>query len=251
MVKTSDESTAPIRTGHRRYVELAQSLLSAIIRGDYREGDRLPPDREIAARHGVSRPTAREAFLALELIGAIEVRHGDGVYVSGVGARFGGTKGSPLDAPPRELIEARRLIEPMVAQLAARRIGKEAVEALSRDVDEAAGLAGDPDQLPRFVALGLEFHAGLAPACNNALMSGIVCQFVDAERHPLWILVNQQAMRHQATREAQVLEHRAIINAVASGDSAAAEQAMRSHLERLSGTIFYPAPVRADAAGDG
>lgn len=50
----------------------------SIAQGDYAAGDRLPPDREIAARTGVSRPTAREALLALELIGAVEVRHGDG-----------------------------------------------------------------------------------------------------------------------------------------------------------------------------
>src|SRR5689334_14133503 len=107
-MQTSDQSTA---AGQRRYLAVAQHLLMAIARGDFSAGDRLPPDREIATSAGVSRPTAREALLALELVGAVEVRHGDGAYVRGPQARVGGVHGSPLDAPPRELIETRRTLE--------------------------------------------------------------------------------------------------------------------------------------------
>jgi DNA-binding FadR family transcriptional regulator len=96
----------------------------------------------------VSRPTAREVLLALELIGAVEVRHGDGAYVRGPQARVGGFNGSPLDAPPRELIETRRTLKPAVAALAATRIGPDTLTALSRDGEEAAELVLSRRSIP-------------------------------------------------------------------------------------------------------
>src|SRR3954469_24289690 len=133
-------SGQPGQVGQRRYLAVAQQVLMAIARGDFAAGDRLPPDREIATSAGVSRPTAREALLALELIGAVEVRHGDGAYVRGPHARVGGVQGSPLDAPPREVIGTRPPWNPAVAALAATRISPDTLTALSRDLDEAAEL---------------------------------------------------------------------------------------------------------------
>lgn len=210
----------------------------AIARGDYGAGDRLPPDREIAARAGVSRPTAREALLALELIGAVDVRHGDGAYVSGSAARVGGTTGSPLDAPPRELIETRLTLEPAVAALAAMRIAPERLEALRRNVDESAELAHEPTQMPRFISLGLQFHAEVAPGCGNTLLADIIAQLVNVEMHPLWALVNQQAMSSLPARLGQMDDHRAIVEAIASGEPSRAREAMTSHLNSLDAAIF-------------
>jgi len=234
-MKRSDQSGP---SSQRRYLYVAQDVLVAIARGDYAAGDRLPPDREIAARAGVSRPTAREAFLALELIGAVEVRHGDGAYVSGPRARVGGVDGSPLDAPPRELIETRRTLEPSVAALAASRISPEMLVGLSRDLDEAAELAREPEHLPRFITLGLRFHADVAPGCGNSILADIVAQLVNVEMHPLWALINQQAMSSVEARQGQVRDHRAILAAISSGDPARAAEAMRSHLLTLDAAIF-------------
>jgi len=222
----------------RRYLAVAQAVLMAIARGDYAPGDQLPPDRELAARAGVSRPTAREALLALELVGAVEVRHGDGAYVSGPRARVGGADGSPLDARPRELIESRRVLEPSVAALAATRMSAETLGELSRDLDEAADLTDDAEDLPRFITLGLRFHADLAPGCGNTLLADIVAQLVNVEMHPLWALVNQQAMSSVEARRGQVTDHRAILAAIRSGDSQEAAEAMSSHLLALDAAIF-------------
>jgi DNA-binding FadR family transcriptional regulator len=234
--------------GQRRYLAVAQQVLMAIARGDFSAGDRLPPDRDIATSAGVSRPTAREALLALELIGAVEVRHGDGAYVRGPQARVGGVQGSPLDAPPRELIETRRALEPAVAALAATRISPDTLTALSRDLDEAAALVHEPQELPRFITLGLRFHAEAAPGCGNGLLADIVAQLVNVELHPLWALVNQQAMSSAEARQGQVTDHRAILGALASGDPARAEEAMRSHLLALDAAIFVPSPQPASAS---
>lgn len=243
-MQRSDQSASG-SSSRRRYLAVAQDLLAAIAQGSYPAGSRLPAEREIAIRAGVSRPTAREALLALELIGAVEVRHGDGTFVRGSQARVGGIDGSPLDTPPRELIETRCTLEPMVAGLAARRITRDTLDAVLRNVDEAAELVADSAALPRFIALGLRFHAEVAPGCGNTLLADIVSQLVNVENHPLWALVNQQAMSSVGARENQITDHRTVVAAIAGGDPTRAETAMRRHLLALDTAIFDP--VRHDA----
>ena len=233
-METSDES--PL--SGRRYLAVAQNLLNRITSGDYPPGSRLPAHTEIAAQAGVSRATAREAFLVLEIIGAIEVRHGDGTFVRRPAVRVGGINGSPLDAPPRELIETRLLLEPVVASLAAERMDPERLAALSQRVDQQQALVAEPDQVARFVRLGLEFHADIAPACGNSLLADIVGQLVDIQRHPLWALVNQQAMSDETSRQHQVDEHRAILDAVRHRRAELVGTEMRRHLGALDRTMF-------------
>jgi DNA-binding FadR family transcriptional regulator len=242
-MQSSDQPRSP-----RRYLAITQSLLSDIAGGRYAAGDRLPTDRTIAETFGVSRATAREAQLVLEVIGAVEVRHGDGAFVRWPLAQVGGVDGSPLDAPPRELIETRRSIEPVVAGLAATRIGSDTLATLRRNVDEAAELVDDDAALPRFLAVGLQFHADLAPGCGNGLLADIVAQLVNAEMHPLWALVNQQAMASRAARHGQLREHREVLAAIVAGDAARAQQAMGAHLHALDTAIFRPLAAAAAAS---
>jgi DNA-binding FadR family transcriptional regulator len=231
----------------RRYVHVAQQILAAITQGEYVPGDRLPGDRDIAADTGVSRATVREAILALELIGAVEVRPGDGVYVAGFNGRVGALAGPPLDVAPRELIESRCEIEPGIARLASVRRDQHRLAEVRVLVDRAAACTADAAQLPEFVALGLRFHSALAPCSGNRLLADITGQLVDIEEHPLWTLVNQHAMRAAEAREGQVHEHRVILDAITAGDADTAVAAMRAPLECLSEHIFG-APVSPVAA---
>jgi GntR family uxuAB operon transcriptional repressor len=230
---------------------VAQDLLTAVAAGEYVLGVRMPGDREIAARLGVSRTTVREAILALELIGAVEVRHGDGTYVRGPHAGVAAViEGSALDVAPRELIESRRALEPVVASFAATRIGTDLLRGLTRDLDEATEIVAEPGRIPRFMELGLRFHSDLALGCGNALLAGIVGQLVDAETHPLWLLVNQHAVSSLQAREGQLRQHREVLGAIASGDAAHAAQAMTAHLASVDAVIFNPAASDAASRGD-
>jgi GntR family uxuAB operon transcriptional repressor len=249
-VQRSDQSPAqPTRTP-RLYLSVAQDLLAAMAAGEFVPGVRMPGDRELAARLDVSRATVREAILALELIGAVEVRHGDGTYVRGPHAGVAAIEGTALDVAPRELIEARRSLEPVVASLAAARIDTDRLHALIRDVDEATEIVDEPAQLPRFMELGLRFHAELALGCGNALLAGIVEQLVDAETHPLWLLVNQHAVSSLDARNGQLRQHREVLAAIASGDAERAAGAMTEHLESVNAVIFHPATSDAAPRGD-
>ncbi|WP_270887130.1 FadR/GntR family transcriptional regulator [Pedococcus sp. 5OH_020] len=217
---------------------MAQNLLAAINDGDYLPGARLPAYADVAAEAGVSRATAREAFLALELVGALEVRHGDGTFVRGSDSTTMIGRAASLFAPPRDLVEARLHIEPTVAALAAERSDEDRIAALQRYTDEQGELVDQPDQLTRFVALGLEFHADLAPGCGNVLLADIVCQLVNVERHPLWALVNQYAAPDLASRQRQVDEHGAIVRALGQRRPQEVSALMQRHIGSLARAVF-------------
>lgn len=232
------------RSRPRLYLAVAQQLLTSIATGEYIPGTRLPGDRDLAERLEVSRATAREAILALEIVGAVEVRHGDGTFVRAHPA-VSAIEASALDVAPRELIEARRSVEPSVAALAATRITSDTLDRLRRIIDEATEIVSEPAALTRFLELGLRFHSELALGCGNTLLAGIVGQFVSAESHPLWVLVNQLAVSSLVAREGQLADHNEIVAAIAAGDADAASRVMSTHLASVDTVIFAPSSIES------
>src|SRR5262245_27732006 len=116
----------------RLYRQIADQIAALIEKGEYSAGGRLPPERDLAKQLGVSRPSVREALIALEVEGYVEVRVGSGVYVHR--ARPAGRAAAlPSETGPFELIRARSLIEGECAALAAR----EATKAQVRAMEEA------------------------------------------------------------------------------------------------------------------
>lgn len=216
----------------RAYMRIAQRVLQGVNDGEWRQGDRLPSDRELASLSGVSRASAREGLLALELGGVIEVRHGEGAFVTG-GQQALGTHAAALSEPPRDLIESRFYLEPVVAQLAATRISQDVLDGVRSNIDQAEALVADGASLGAFVLLGLRFHATVAMGCGNHFLTSVVRQLVNAEEHPLWLLVNQLVVNTVPVRQAQIREHRAIADAIERGDAEAARQAMADHLAGL------------------
>src|SRR5947208_9814044 len=103
----------------RLYRQIADQIAALIQKGEYGKGERLPPERDLAKQLGVSRPSVREALIALEVEGYVEVRVGSGVYVLGRHSR-GSSAALPADSGPFELIKARWLIEAECAALAAK-----------------------------------------------------------------------------------------------------------------------------------
>jgi len=235
-VQTSDQFILPLP--RRRYLAVAQRLLTAIQDDTYRPGDRLPSDRELAEQMGVSRPTAREAILALELVGVIIVRHGDGTYISELHNRFFASGGLEFGSSPREVMEARITLEPPVSGLLTRHIDESAFGPIQDGLDVAAGLIDDLSALPSFVDLALRFHAQLAGLCTNRILNHVVSELVDIDRQPLWALINQMVLKTKQSRVSVIEEHQMILETVRAGDPRAAEQAMRSHLHTNQRQIF-------------
>src|SRR5687767_15779377 len=119
----------------RLYRQIADQITALIERGEYGAGARLPPERDLARQLGVSRPSVREALIALEVEGYVEVRVGSGVYVLDRGASAV-PEPLPADSGPFELIKARWLIEAECAALAAKAATKAQIRAMEEALDQ-------------------------------------------------------------------------------------------------------------------
>lgn len=211
-------------TTQRLYEQVAEQVSSLIARGEFRAGDRLPPERDLARLLGVSRPVLREAMVALELAGWIEVRSGAGTYVKA-------TERTPLrflDAGPGafELLAARRVIEGEVAALAA-------ANATEADVADLLSLNEDIRRETAAGRTGVEcdgaFHRRLAEITGNAVLVDIVTHLWGGMNEP--ILARFHELTNQPGKHRKNISgHDAIVAAVGRHDPEAARQAMAVHI---------------------
>lgn len=208
--------------------EVAQRLLTHLRSGGVAVGDRLPPERELAATLGVARSAIREATQALGFLGILEVRHGSGTYVRGTSADLlPRVVGWELvgDRDVRDLLETRIAIEVSLAGLAAARAEQDDLGELDQLVErhQAATAAGaDAEEL---VDLGLAFHLKLAETAGNAVMAGMLRQLTDLLR--VWT----RQLRLADAGGVHVEQHAAVLAACRHRDAAGAEAAMRRHLD--------------------
>jgi GntR family transcriptional repressor for pyruvate dehydrogenase complex len=208
----------------RLYQEIADQIAEAIRSGEYRPGERLPPERDLSRLCGVSRPVVREAMIALEIAGFVEVRGGSGVFVRAVPASPGRVPDTGED--PYEAFMARRTIEGEIAAIAA-------ANAQPADLAELAaaleGLRSEPERGPGPDSADRRFHLALARATHNTAFVQIIHFIWDELLNPgaLWIKLRER----RAVRPTRIAEHEAIYDAVAARDPGAARNAMVAHFE--------------------
>lgn len=210
----------------RLYRQIGDQLRSLIERGEFKVGTRLPPERSLALQLGVSRPSLREALIALEVEGYIEVRMGSGIYVLEHGAVT-----TPVDLEreeaPLELIRARRLVEGEVAAEAAR-VGRkpqfDAIEAVINRMEREAGEGVNPLAADRL------FHLGVAETTGNSVLIGLVRRLFDARLGPLFATLDGHFETPEVWVQA-IAEHREVLKALRSRNPARARAAMRRHLD--------------------
>ena len=213
--------------GQRLYRDVLEKMLDLINSGEYPAGGRLPPERELAERFSVSRPTVREAMIALEALERVNVKTGSGVYVL-EHPDLGGSAYQNIS--PFELTEARALIEGEAVALAANMITAEELEQLEQSLhdmaqeNETGDLAdGDADRA---------FHHLIAEATRNKMIMLITDQ--------LWHVRNHAPQVHKAYKSIceedglkRVEEHREIYEALVQRDADAARKAMHLHFSRI------------------
>ena len=225
----------------RRYLVVADAILAAIGTGRLSPGDRLPNERDLARICDTSRTTVRDALLALELFGVVEVRPGSGCYVTSLTSpRRRPASSVMMDAVPRELLQARAHVEPEIVRICADNASPAELRRLRDLVDacEAEGQRAAPDELGTFLKLAHDFHSELGLCCGNSILADITRQLSDVAAHPLWQVVNAMYVRDPVNRAGQVAEHRAILDALERRDGDLAASAMRRHLVGLSEGIF-------------
>ena len=214
--------------------DLATSMLALIADRKLSCGDQFESVRSLADRFKVAVPTVREALRRLEATGAVELRHGSGVYVGPNLGRL--VLANPLALAPSadrlvELLQARALIEPPVAALAAKVRAEAALEQMDRDLTTATELiaSGDHAQLAE---VNMDFHRSLAQASGNATLAEVV------ESVTVVNVREQLEILHiHGDRQTDLDEHRAIYAAVHSGDPELAERLTREHLDGVLAVI--------------
>ena len=210
----------------RLYERVSTDIAAKIEAGEYPIGTRLPSERQLAQSYDVSRPTVREAIIALEVDGMVEVRKGSGVYVTAIS--HADVDGPSADVGPFELLEARRQIEGEVAALAAGRITDEQLAEL-RTLVKAMGDAGGDSA--RAEVADRQFHELIASASLNSAFAAVVESLWDMRaRSSLYRLLSSKA--HIAGVTPSVAEHEDIVLALEARDPAAARAAMQKHLAR-------------------
>lgn len=210
----------------RLYHQVADQIRNVIDQGSFRPGTRLPPERELAQQLGVSRPSLREALLALEIEGRVEVRMGSGVYVCAVPHSGGTSEPLALGDSPSELMQARSVLEGAIINLALARATKPGLEKLKTCLDimrQDVRRGHSPADADR------GFHVAIAEMTGNTVLARMVGELFDG-RHGF--ISSRMTDRTESARTwaAALGEHEAIYQALEARDPQEAVAAMFWHL---------------------
>jgi len=237
MASTTPEPGSPfpgklVRT--RLYEQVAEQITSWIAENNLSPGDRLPAERELAARLGVSRATLSQALVALEVIGVVAVKHGDGTVVTQSRTlRIVEAIRAHADRLP-EIIDTRDALETKIAALAAARRTEEdlkrmeeALDAMEADID-AGGRGVDGDE---------RFHASVTAAAHSLLLARLMEEIGDLVKE-----TRIESLSEPERPRASLAGHRAIAKAIRAGDPEGAADAMHAHVALVSDVALLREP---------
>lgn len=205
-----------------------ERIRGMIVAGELQPGQRLPPEKELSERLGLSRNSLREAVAALELVRVLDVRRGDGTYVTSLDPALllealAFTVELHADDSLLELFAVRRVLEASAAGLAAARLGEE-------DLDDLAALLGEVTEetpVEDLVASDLAFHARIATASGNAYLAGLLEALNDRTvRARIW-----RGITEERSVQRTLDEHAAILAALRARDAALAAALVTAHVE--------------------
>ena len=208
----------------RLYRGIVDKILASIDAGEFPAGGRLPPERELAELYNVSRPTIRQAIIALEALDRVEVKTGSGVYVVDSSK---GWNGIDLSISPFELTEARAMIEGEAAALAAIMITNEQLGKLEQALREM-----EQESPAVYEIADKKFHSIIAEATGNKMLDSVIAN--------LWYVRDNSPPVHRAYQaicetdgSARVTEHMEIFEALKERDDKKARDAMHQHFSRI------------------
>ena len=211
----------------RLYRQIADQLGQLIKRGDFRAGERLPAERDLAEQLGVSRPSVREALIALEVEGIVEVRGGSGVFVLDRAKPRRAEAPSTPPPGPFDLIQARWIIESEAAFLAASHATPQQLQRMKAALDE---MREAPTHSPQATESDERFHLCIAEASGNAALLLVIQQLWELRTGPLYTQLESHFSGEEIWRLA-VVEHAELLTAITSRDPVAARKAMRKHMK--------------------
>ena len=229
---------SPVRTRHT-FEEAAEQIADKVRAGELRSGDKLPPERDLAVTMEISRPTLREAVKVLVEAAVLEVRRGPG------GGMFVASDVVPTElirrrselrrAEVAHVLEARRIVEPGVARLAAARASEEDFAALERSIEAMRAIVDRgyrPDDEDRFLQLDVQFHLTMARAAGNPTIETLMrTLFRQLE------IARDMAMHLPTVPEWTIDIHERTLDALRDGDEDDVRTVMDEHLGQLEETL--------------
>ena len=219
-------------------------IKAMLMSGELKPGDRLPPEKELGDKLGLSRSSLREAVKALELIRVLDVRHGDGTYVTSLEPRLLLDAMSFVvdlhqDASVLEIFEVRRILEPAAAAMAAQRVAPDDIEALREIVRSVA----DDTSVEELVAHDLSFHRHISELSGNAYLSSLLDTLASSTvRARIW-----RGLTAKNAVAQTLAEHRRIVEALATGDPELVRSLVTVHINGIqvwlqqAGRALHPA----------
>ena len=212
----------------RLYERIATQLAQGIAKGKHPVGQRLPSERDLAQTFAVSRPTIREAIIALELDGLVEVRIGSGVFVINTQPPSG--EPAATDIGPFELLEARRAIEGEACALAALRITDSQLNELNQLIGEMR--SENEHDVAKSEDADRRFHELIAQATQNSAFESAVQMLWAARARSLQHKALSTKVRASGVKP-RIEEHAAIVKALRTRNADGARAAMRDHITRV------------------
>ncbi|GAA1906870.1 FadR/GntR family transcriptional regulator [Streptantibioticus ferralitis] len=207
--------------------EAIEKIKGMIVSGALRPGDRLPKESELAAELGLSRNSLREAVRALSLIRILDVRQGDGTYVTSLDPQLllealSFVVDFHRDDTVLEFLAVRRILEPAATAMATPRISEGELNALE---DQLAALGPSPS-VEQLVACDLEFHRGIVQSSGNS----VLCSLLDGLSGPTTRARVWRGLTQEDAVERTLREHRAILGALRDRDAEAARAWATVHI---------------------
>lgn len=221
----------------KQYQEIGDDLRAQIIQGQYPVGSRLPPERNIAEKYGVSRTIVREALLMLELQGTVDIRQGSGVYVMRIPEENDAQEDHffSSDIGPFEMLQARQLLESNIAAFAAKMATKADIDNLKRILEQEQRAIAINDTSQNNTKM---FHLVLAGASQNQmLLASVESIWHHMDTSPLW----QQVSVHIESRSHRLKwlgDQQTILAALRRRDVMGSWQAMWQHLENVKNSLL-------------
>jgi DNA-binding FadR family transcriptional regulator len=220
-----------IRT-KRLYVKVAEQLTQFVMDGTLKPGERFPSERELAEKLGVSRPTIREAMIAMELAGIIEIKTGSGIYVTkpGHSPDIMDAGGRDKGIGPFEILEIRYMIEGEACALAAARITDEQIQQLK---DTLLEMEEEEKQADASEKADWKFHSIIAEACQNSAIYAVINWLWELRNQSELSLAYLERLRKEGVHPS-INDHRRILEALEKRDPEKARIAMKMHIENAT-----------------
>jgi GntR family transcriptional repressor for pyruvate dehydrogenase complex len=236
-------------TPQKNYMQIARQVRNLIRDGTLKVGTQLPPERDLVQQFGASRASVREALSALEMLGLVECRGGQGNFIKADGSD-GTIDGELLrtllqDHDPYEIFEARLEMEPNLAGLAAERATAEERERLSGHVKRMRELGerilAEADKQPaiaEYMEEDRKFHLEISRAAHNHVLFTVFAGVNLMMKETHWKAMKSKGLQDPANVAAYAVEHASILEAILDRDAKAADREARKHLSMLKQTLF-------------